>query len=184
MPFEFGLRGRGKATEDGARAEEAEAEQVDPTEPEEEDDEATPDGDTPEVEKAEGDDTAQATAASGRLEDRLAALPAEHQAAGLAVAEAAEAAERARISAIVKSPEATGREASALRLALSGMEPEQAGAVLAELPKKGRSLDERMAEQPQPDVGPGGRPADDKSAARAGWDRVAERHNARLARGH
>lgn len=45
------------------------------------------------------------------------------------------AAERARISAIVSLDEAKGREASALKIALStGMSPSEAAAVLATLP--------------------------------------------------
>jgi capsid assembly protease len=85
--------------------------------------------------------------------------------------------ERARIAAILRSPEAKGREAAAMELALSGpMASKAAKRILASLPKGGPAasgLDSRMAASAGQTVGLGGR----TQAKGDGWAGVIAKVN-------
>ncbi len=71
-----------------------------------------------------------------------------------------------RIRAIMNLPEAQGRDATAKSLALdTNLTVDEAKAVLATMPKAGGTLAERMAGEPQPNLGVGGVTAEAKPGA-------------------
>lgn len=105
------------------------------------------------------DEMSVAVAAEGRLGSALAALPKDQRAAARTIARLAAEAATARVAAIVRSQEASGREEAALTLALEG--ETSAKAAIAVLGKLGRArkkggLAEAMEGAAQPNLGAGG----------------------------
>lgn len=120
----------------------------------------------------------------GAAPTSAAAAPAAAAPPAQDVASAAAAAERDRIFAILEHPEAQGRHGAAVALAkVSAMSAEQAGAVLASLPKQSAPVADNqfarlMTAMGNPDVGPGsGEDADEHSpqAIAASWDYTLKR---------
>ena len=88
-------------------------------------------------------------------------------------------AERDRVKAILTAPEAKGREASALNLALKGgMEPEAAVDFLKTVPEASVAPPSRMGYVPRPPVQPDSAGAEAKAETDHGWGGIVQSGNA------